>query len=636
MEKNCFRLNDLKVSPKEVVVRSFCNLSISFLLDFNLPKDSFLVFRYRGGRNNKNDWYYLQTHDPNKYGYTKLNIINSNSIKIIPILNTGKELSIKYLICKQKGIKKGIKFQFNVYNTLVQSLVETSKKIEVFIEFPNQKPILLENGPTFNVINDKFDHITIICPSLVAIDEEFEILLRIEDQFKNLVKEFSDTIQLFELRDYEKKIHIVDVELNEENKGILRKEGLKFSTSGIYFIEGFYDNLYFKSNPIICREKPIRRNLYWGFIHGHTLKSDGMRELNEYFENMLNAGLDFGTCTEHDHLWETSEKDFKEIKKMVKEYHKNGKFVSIFGYEYGTWYSGQGDICIYYYDDNLPIFSSDINKYNSIKKLIKNLKCYKDNILLIGHHTALRPGFRNWDYFNNSIEKLVEIYSTWGNQEYPSDQGNPLPPRYKFFGYGKYARKRGAILERKNSFVSVALGKGFKLGFTAGGDDHFGMYPSGSIDPDNGIYPPGIMAIWAEKLTKESIWRALNSRRCYGTTGPRVIIEFFIDGCFMGDIIELKEYPQLKFKRNIQFNITSPINIERIEIIRNNIVFKKISLNLYSCNLKLIDTNNFDEIALNHIIEKEKFVFYYLRLFLSDNNLAWASPIWIIDAIKDS
>ncbi|GAH92825.1 unnamed protein product, partial [marine sediment metagenome] len=46
------------------------------------------------------------------------------------------------------------------------------------------------------------------------------------------------------------------------------------------------------------------------------------------------------------------------------------------------------------------------------------------------------------------------------------------------------------------------LRRGYKLGFTAGGDDHFGIYSSGPGDPDNGIYPSGIMAVWAKQLTK--------------------------------------------------------------------------------------------------------------------------------------
>ncbi len=610
------------------MVRTLCSLSFSFSLNFDLPNDSRIIFRFRGGRNNKNDWYYLQTNDHNKKGYVTLKVLKTQA-KIVPVLITGKDLLIQYLICEKNGIEKNRTFQFNVYNSLSQSLVENDKKIDIFVQFPEQKPILLDDGPSFDLIHSSFDHITLICPSLLNTNEDFELLIRIEDKYKNLVEDFSGNIQIFDLEENTERNYIKDIKIEKKDNGILRIEDLKFSQPGVRFIEAFYNNTYFKSNPIKCQNTPIKKRLYWGYIHGHTLKSDGMRELDEYFNNLLNAGLDFGTSTEHDHLWETSEDDFEEIKKNVKNFNNEGKFVSFFGYEYGRWYSGFGDICIYYFDDSLPIFSSDIQKYNSTKKLIKKLSHYKEKVLMIAHHTALRPGSRNWDYFDNSIEKLVEIYSTWGNQEYSYTQGNPIPPRYKFFGYGKYARKRGAIIEKKESFVSSALERGYKLGFTAGGDDHFGIYPSGSIDPDNGIYSPGIMAIWANKLTKKGLWEALNKRKCYGTTGPRVIIEFYLDRYFMGDILKINENPSYAHSRTIKMVIISPINIEKIELIRNNEVILRKEINSNQCEEVYIDSEPFKNITLDHSTRNEKFVFYYLRTFLANDNMAWSSPIWI-------
>ena len=628
--KECeYLIENLTIIPEKVKVRDLVDLSITFNLNFDLPKDSFLIFRCRGGRNNKNDWYYIQPYDPNSNGYIVL--ITNVSVKLIPILITGKDLIVKFLVCEDMGIKKGSLFQLKIYNTLVQSLVEQNKKFEIIVEMPDQKPIHLKNPPSINVVNlVEVDHFTIICPSFIGLNKEFKVIVRVEDKFKNLIKQFNEKIQLYELDPPNNRKELLEIQFNQKDQGIIRRSGLKHSKKGIFYLEILYNDQHFRSNPIFCTEKPLKRQLYWGYIHGHSLKSDGIRELEEYYENLLNAGLDFGTVTEHDHIWETSDDDFKEIKQKNTKLHKNNEFVSFFGYEYGTWYSGQGDICIYHYDDSIPIFRSDINKYNSTRKLIKHLKQYNGKALMIAHHTALRPGFRNWDYFDNSLEKLVEIYSTWGNQEYSSLQGNPLPPRYKFFGYGKYARKRGAILEKKGSFVSDALEKGYKLGFVAGGDDHFGIYPSGSIDPDNGIYPSGIMAIWAENLTKKSLWDALHNRKSYGTTGPRVIIEFHLNNHFMGDIIDLDHNPHLISERTIKASIYSPLTIEKIELIRNNSVIDVALINHKHSNYEYIDLDLFDKIALNHSQKSEVFIFYYIRVFISNKNMAWSSPIWLI------
>ncbi|MEJ2250842.1 MAG: DUF3604 domain-containing protein, partial [Candidatus Lokiarchaeota archaeon] len=374
--------------------------------------------------------------------------------------------------------------------------------------------------------------------------------------------------------------------------------------------------------------------LFWGFIHGHTQKSDGMIPISDYFQNLVDADLDFGTNTEHDRLWETKNQDFLEIKKFVEKINEEGNLLSLFGYEWGSWYSRFGDICIYHKNDTIPILRSELNKFNSTSKLIKNLKKYRGKVLLIGHHTALRPGFRDWRWFDADLERLVEIYSCWGNQEYSFFQGNPLPPRYKFFGYGRYARKRGAILEKKGSFVQDALMKGYKLGFTAGGDDHFGIYPSGPVDPDNGIYPPGIMAIWASNLNKKNLWKSLISRKCYGTTGPRVIIEFFINHYEMGDICNVQDDNDLVHKRKIKFKIISSQRIEKIHLVRNNEIYKEFTPEKEIIERNLYDKQDFFKYSFMNFNKSEKVIFYYLRIFLERNQMAWSSPIWIITKIN--
>ncbi|TFG00696.1 MAG: DUF3604 domain-containing protein [Promethearchaeota archaeon] len=629
MEEKKSILLDIHVSPEKVKVREYCSISVSFILKVNFPKQSLLIFRIRGGRNNKNDWYFLQPYDADEKGYAELNF--NNDKKILPLTITGKDLLIKYLILDEMGLEKDTKINFSIDNTLSQSIIEENKKIEILYKIPGKSEILCEECPKLTIISGSVDHLNIITPSIVNSSEDFKCILRFEDIYNNLADNSFGKISLYFI-DQENEEFIKNIEVKPSDEGFIELTDLKIEKEGIYSIEAKYNHQSYRSNPFLCKSNQgDELKLFWGYIHGHTSKSDGMISIDDYFENLIKSGLDFGTSTEHDRLYETSDTDFGEIKEIVEKYNARKDFVSLFGYEYGTWYTGYGDICIYHLTNNIPIFRSEINKYNSTPKLIKNLKKYKNQVLMVGHHTALRPGYRNWDYFDNSLEKLVEIYSTWGNQEYPYSEGNPLPPRYKFFGYGKYARKRGPILGKRGSYVRDALEKGYKLGFIAGGDDHFGAFPSGKMDLDNGIYPSGIMAIWAKSLKKEELWRALNARRCYGTTGARVIIEFWIDGRFMGQIFDLNENESLKEERNLKLKVISPIKIERIEIIRNNMILCQKIINKNLIEFTFCDNAEFDDISFNHIKKPQKFVFYYPRLFLDDSNMAWASPIWIIE-----
>ena len=141
------------------------------------------------------------------------------------------------------------------------------------------------------------------------------------------------------------------------------------------------------------------------------------------------------------------------------------------------------------------------------------------------------------------------------------------------------------------------------------------------------------MAVWAKQLTKESIWNALLNRRCYGSTGPRVIIEFHLAQFFMGDIIDLELFSQLQSKREIILKIVSPIKINKVELIRNNSIYKTFDVNSTKTELNLIDNEKFKDFSLTHTNSKEKFAFYYPRIILEDENMAWASPIWLINKL---
>ncbi|MGV9173643.1 MAG: DUF3604 domain-containing protein [Promethearchaeia archaeon] len=624
------RILNKTVKPPNVKVRAKEDIYLEFTFPYSLPKDSTITFRFRGGRNNKNDWYKLQPFDSGFDGYFSLKTIPHSNL--LPMLTTGKEFYIQYLILDDNLKDKTI-FEIQIRQTLVQSIIEEQKRIEIFARLPTNEILYVSNPPSLKVKSENFDHITVLAPSLVFVDEEFKLILRFEDKFSNPINSYREEINIDLISNFADSRKLYEPIIPNLQNGIITVKDNWMTESGLFTVRISTQKKSFDSNLILCvkKEKEVERRLFWGFIHGHTVKSDGMVSAEQYFQNIVDANLDFGTCSEHDRSWETTDSDFDFLKKLVQKYNARQDFVSFFGYEWGTWYTGGfGDICIYHKSNDLPILRSELNKYKTTPKLIKHLRDYKDQVMLIAHHTAIRPGFRNWEYFDNSLEHLVEIYSCWGNQERSNLDGNRFPPRYKLFGYGKYAKKRGPILEKKEGFVQNALMKGYKLGFTAGGDDHYGIYPSGPLDMDNGIYPPGILAVWAQDLTKDGIWKALESRKCYGTTGARIIVEFWINGHFIGDIIDLEEKPRLKMKRDVLIKIFSGLKIKKVEIIKNNKVFASFEPQTYLFKQSFSDDTNFLQEAFEHSKKEQKFIFYYVRIHLAERQMAWVSPIWIV------
>ena len=83
----------------------------------------------------------------------------------------------------------------------------------------------------------------------------------------------------------------------------------------------------------------------------------------------------------------------------------------------------------------------------------------------------------------------------------------------------------------------------------------------------------GLAAVFSKELTRHSIWQSLWDRKCYGTSGARIYLEFNADGHGMGSDIETAEIKQL----NCQVAGTAPLH--KVQIIRtSDKVFKTFNL----------------------------------------------------------
>ena len=221
----------------------------------------------------------------------------------------------------------------------------------------------------------------------------------------------------------------------------------------------------------------------------------------------------------------------------------------------------------------------------------------RDDVILIPHHPLV---WMNWDCYDETLDRLVEIYSCWGSSEYPdNDMWNKASP--------------------PGQSVRDALGRGYKLGFVGGSDSHTG-YPGRSIpDADRYkfvCYKSGYTAVYAEKLTRESIFEALRNRRCYATTGVRIIVELFVDGKPMGSSIAEKEKRE---RHTVSFSINGTDRIKCAEIIRDGEIVYTIQPY----------TEYFKDEWIDKSDKRKKGSYYYLRVTQVDGNRAWSSPIWI-------
>ena len=186
------------------------------------------------------------------------------------------------------------------------------------------------------------------------------------------------------------------------------------------------------------------------------------------------------------------------------------------------------------------------------------------------------------EFFNPDFEPAVEIYQVRGS--YEDDVCEMQPQRYG----------RGIT---SNHSVRAGLNRGYKFGFTSGGK-HEGV---------------GITAVFAPKLTRASIFEALQKRRVYGTTSIRILLDFRIDGFLMGSEIVVP-----KNRTTAKMSVTASCG-DAIDSV--TLVSRTHSTVVFSGTGER-------QVQLHSEIQLAE-GYYYIRLKQKDGNIAWSSPIFI-------
>ena len=148
------------------------------------------------------------------------------------------------------------------------------------------------------------------------------------------------------------------------------------------------------------------------------------------------------------------------------------------------------------------------------------------------------------------------------------------------------------------------LNRGGKTGFVKGTDTHEGK-------------PVARTAVFARELTREAIFDALRHRRNYAVSNTRIILDFKIDGHYMGEEIETDGKPR------IAVSVQGTDTIKELAIIRNGSVLHSVSPESNAAKLEYVDG----------AFEGDSY--YYLRVTQVDKDelgnptRAWSSPIWV-------
>lgn len=340
-------------------------------------------------------------------------------------------------------------------------------------------------------------------------------------------------------------------------------------------------------------------NPYFGAIHFHTdFSVDGDGKLEDayaYARDYLN--LDVAAVTDHAPLG----RQWSETLRINEAFYEPGRFVTIPAWESSTAYGHANIFLKSPATDAAPEYWDPARNPSEVE--------WPADAVVIPHHPSAgeepfsREEYRQalsdglyWTIYDWSIPnprvRLVEIVQGRGNFEADT------PDTY----WGIHCGNRGASIQD-------AFRKGWRLGFTAGTDNHQ-AYPTQL----NGIYI-GMTCFLAPELTREAIWTAMDQRNTYATSGVQILCDYSVNGLPMGSEGTLSAAECVHFSAALHG--TSPI--ERVEVISNG---KTV------WHAEPDDLDVYVEEAVLPSPENGS-AYYYLRLKQKDGHRAWLSPVWL-------
>jgi hypothetical protein len=213
--------------------------------------------------------------------------------------------------------------------------------------------------------------------------------------------------------------------------------------------------------------------------------------------------------------------------------------------------------------------------------------------MTVAHHVGGGPVATDWDVIpDKSKEWLVEICSIHGNSECFSCESSIYHPV-------------------EGAFVRDALARGYTLGIIGGGDTHDGHPGQRSA----GALVNGILAVYSPELSREAIWEAFRNRHVYGTSGPKIILNFRVADHPMGSEVA---WTASNGPVPVTVRAVGCAEIATVEIIRNGEVAFAEPVDGVFAQLVLEDPDPPAGVS-----------WYYARVLQQDGNMAWSSPVWV-------
>ena len=362
-------------------------------------------------------------------------------------------------------------------------------------------------------------------------------------------------------------------------------EGTVPLTGSVGHVTASYGEIEGASNPVRVDADTSPYTLYWGDPHGMLFNQ---RPIVEHFAwgkdvNALDfAGgqlFSYSICIEE--IWD-------ELQDAWAQYDLPGEFVALPSAEFATGPDGSHRHGFFPAPEGQPpVFCEDRPAANDPKL---HARYHPDTVYchdyLEFYREMKRRGALIHGHFHTHFyvqEHLAEIY-----QKQQTD---------------------GVTEEEK---INQFLMRGVKLGIVSGSDTHDNR-PANPYKEPGPSGPAGLTGVWAERLDRPTLFDALFNRRCYATTGVRIIVDFRVNDKWMGATVRGERFA-------FTADVVGTADIEQIDLVVNGDTAKSYTPKGQHAQLEDDVPVRFSPVGANYC---------YLRVRQVDGNRAWTSPVWL-------
>ncbi len=318
--------------------------------------------------------------------------------------------------------------------------------------------------------------------------------------------------------------------------------------------------------------------LVFGDLHGHT-ENDAIGTVDMYYAfGLMVAGMDFVASTNHDYTPDfLTQSEWAATQALASVYDAMAERTAFSGWE---WTTSPADVrgghrALYYLNDNGPLYRSTTMTSDTVWKLYR---------LLRGQDVILQPHHNGWEGYDAELQPIMEITSAWRQMR---EEGKEFKPRGKV------------------QSAWEALERGYRIGLVGSGDTHW-------LGPGEDY---GITGAWVRELSREGVFEAIRARRVFASTGPRLSLEFRVNGTFMGGETRGRE------SARVEVAVTGAGELERVEIIRDHRI-----IHAAGCEGRTARIDYLDQAGR---LAGRRSSYYYARVTQKDGMKAWSSPVWV-------